>query len=182
MQVDELTSPQLIESIFDIYFQFCHNQPYSLFHEGRLRDRLRSGSLPDYMIYAISAYALRFSQGSLFGDRTEQIMESYAVTAWLRLVIRWNSGCDEPTDLPIVQTMLLLSIIDFSSKLSSLNLAYVLLSDKPWYRWQNAPCLDQNRNRGPRMPIFGTNDRARSPPTIFGKRRTAKSFLVGLYS
>jgi hypothetical protein len=129
VQVDELTSPQLIESIFDIYFQFCHNQPYSLFHEGRLRDRLRSGSLPDYMIYAISAYALRFSQGSLFGDRTEQIMESYAVTAWLRLVIRWNSACDEPTDLPIIQTMLLLSIIDFSSKLSSLNLVYVLLSD-----------------------------------------------------
>lgn len=105
--------------MFDLYFRYCHNQPYSLFHEGLLRDRYKEESLPDYLILSISAYALRFSHRALYGERTDEVMTRCAMAAWSKIVILWNSCKDGETDLHMIQSLHLLSIIDFTGKFAT---------------------------------------------------------------
>src|SRR5687768_13322362 len=50
-----------LSSAADLYFQYCYNQPYSLFHEQSFRQSLASQTLPDYLCLALMATASRFS-------------------------------------------------------------------------------------------------------------------------
>src|SRR5579871_6080291 len=50
----------LLETL-DIFSICCHYQQYSFFHEGNFRRRLSNGELPDHLLFAVLANAIRVS-------------------------------------------------------------------------------------------------------------------------
>lgn len=98
----------------DTYFRFCHNQPYSYFHEGRFRGKLTREVLPNHLILAVFATALRFSTDPFFGGNQNQISKTYAYLAWASLVGDWDELHESPK-LEVVQTMALLVVFDFAA-------------------------------------------------------------------
>ena len=106
-----LPLPVLLETV-DAYFTYCHNQPYSFFHELNFRKRLSKGEIPDHLLFAVLASAVRFSQNPFFEDRHETAV-LYANKSWKSIVSSCFSA-NKIADIRTVQTLTLLSIFDFT--------------------------------------------------------------------
>ncbi|KAF5551844.1 transcriptional regulatory [Fusarium mexicanum] len=91
----------------DLYFQYCHNQPYSLFHEETFRHRLVAQTLPEYLCLALLATASRFSQST-------RPLLLCADQAWELAIKRSTANIDSAESLMIAQTIHLLCVIDYS--------------------------------------------------------------------
>lgn len=96
----------------DIYFRYCHNQPYSLFHEESFRNRLVSNEVPQHLLFAFLASSVRYSTDPYYEDKVSAI-STYAVKAWKAMVLPWD-GIGTDVGISIVQTILLLAIIDYT--------------------------------------------------------------------
>ncbi|KAH8803719.1 fungal-specific transcription factor domain-containing protein [Xylogone sp. PMI_703] len=108
-----LPLPVLLSTV-DLYFRRCHNQPYSFFHEGNFRHRLSNGLIPDHLLFAVLATAIRFSSNSFFREQTREIAVTYANKSWKSIV----SSCftrNDAVDIMTVQTITLLAIFDFTA-------------------------------------------------------------------
>ena len=103
----------------DIYFRYCHNQPYSLFHEESFRNRLASNEVPQHLLFAFLASSVRYSEDPYYEDKVGAI-STYSVQAWKAMVLPWN-GVETGVGISIVQTILLLAIIDYTGKLAAVN-------------------------------------------------------------
>lgn len=57
-----------IRSAADLYFRYCHNQPYSLFHESSLRHKIEVGEVPTHLLFALLASTVRYSSDPFFED------------------------------------------------------------------------------------------------------------------
>lgn len=110
----DLSIPVLL-SILDAYFQHCHNQPYSFFHEGNFRQRLSDGTLPQHLLLAVLASAVRFSAEPVFEGKTFEAAVAYANRSW-KSVVSTCFAASRVTDLQTVQTITLLSIFDFTGE------------------------------------------------------------------
>jgi hypothetical protein len=105
-------SSQMIMAAADTYFHYCHHQPYSLFHEESHRQRLQSNTVPKALLYAFVATAQRY--WSIPQEEKARVVTSYATKAWSMVNLPWNG---EDTDIfPTIQTILLLSVIDYTGK------------------------------------------------------------------
>lgn len=125
----------------DIYFRYCHNQPYSLFHEESFRNRLASNEVPQHLLFAFLASSVRYSEDPFYEDKVGAI-STYSVQAWKAMVLPWN-GIETDVGISIVQTILLLAIIDYTGKSASWYPLYlVVLNDR---RWQDTRRMDQSR-------------------------------------
>lgn len=107
--------PVLLSTI-DIYFECCHNQPYSFFHEQNFRDRLSNGLIPDHLLFAVLATATRFSQNSFFNGKTHETAVTYANKSWKSIVASCFARNDA-ANIMTVQTITLLAIFDFTGQL-----------------------------------------------------------------
>lgn len=107
-----LPSKETITSALDVYFQYCHNQPYSLLHEETLRSRLALGQVPHHLVFAILASAARFTT-DLYSGHKKHAIDLYAMESWRALVVPWN-GIEDRVGISIVQTILLLAHIDYT--------------------------------------------------------------------
>jgi hypothetical protein len=105
----------VILSTVDVFFQYSHNQPYSFFHEGNFRQRLSAGQIPDHLLFAVLATAIRFSKHPFFEGRTHEAAVAYANRSWRSIVASCFIG-GESADIRTVQTITLLSIFDFTGK------------------------------------------------------------------
>jgi hypothetical protein len=105
----------VILSTVDEFFQYSHNQPYSFFHEGNFRQRLSAGQIPDHLLFAVLATAIRFSKHPFFEGRTHEAAVAYANRSWRSIVASCFIG-GESADIRTVQTITLLSIFDFTGK------------------------------------------------------------------
>ena len=129
---DTVPLPILLE-IVDEFFIHCHNQPYCFFHEANFRQSLSEREIPQHLLYAIMASAVRFSVNPFFEDKDEAA-EVYAVKSWDSLVpgsiTRNGVG-----DLRSVQTITLLAIFDLTGLLdpSSSSFTHILL--KKYISW-----------------------------------------------
>jgi Fungal specific transcription factor domain len=112
-------------SLVDLYFARVHNQPYSFFHEQSFRQRLALNSIPDFLLFAVLASAMRFSSDPYYGDASTEAMKSYASESWKLIVSVWFGPESDP-DIYICQAVTMLSIIDFTgiSKPHSANFNY----------------------------------------------------------
>jgi hypothetical protein len=117
-------TPQKVTEAADIYFRSCHNQPYSLFHESSFRQQLQSNTVPRYLLYAFVATAERYNSSVSPEDRAG-LVSSYATKAWNCTLSPWNPG-EGRVVLVIVQTMVLLSIIDYTGKSSAFQLLLIV--------------------------------------------------------
>jgi hypothetical protein len=92
----------------DIYFRFCHSQPYSLFHEPTFRQRLVDNSLPSYLLWAFLSAARRYSTFPVAPLNCADDASAYATKAWECIDLPW-SGSDSPEKiLTVIQTIILI--------------------------------------------------------------------------
>ena len=99
--------------MIDVYFECCHNQPYSFFHEQNFRDRLSNGSIPDHLLFAVLATAARFSTNPFFKGKTHEAAVTYANKSWKSIVASCFARNDA-ANIMTVQTITLLAIFDFT--------------------------------------------------------------------
>ena len=111
---DLVPLPLLLETV-DLFFLHCHNQPYCFFHEAKFRQSLSKRELPQHLLYAVMASAVRFSDNPFFEDKDEAA-EVYATKSWDSLVPSHitHNGVG---DLQSVQTVTLLAIFDLTGSL-----------------------------------------------------------------
>jgi len=102
-------------SVVDAYFMFAQNQPYSFFHEGNFRRRLAQNALPDHLVLAVVASAVRFCHHPLLPADTHEVAVSYANKSW-KSVISNCFSTSTAANVSIVQTIALLALFDFTGK------------------------------------------------------------------
>ena len=124
-------------SAADLYFRYCHNQPYSLFHETSFRNKLALGEVPTHLLFALLASTVRYSTEPYFEDKVAAV-STYAHQSWKAIVMPWN-GIQSDAELSIVQTILLLAIIDYTGTLLPSLRDIANLG-----RWANARFMDQS--------------------------------------
>lgn len=107
-----LPPKDIIRSAADLYFKHCHNQPYSLFHEQSLREKIETDEIPSHLLFALIASTVRYSNNPYFNDKSAAV-SGYAAQSWKSIVMPWN-GLQSEAELSIVQTILLLAIIDYT--------------------------------------------------------------------
>lgn len=76
--------------------------------------------IPDHLILAFAATALRFSSHDVFAGKQDEAAGTYAAKAWKSLVLTWMAVNESPR-LDILQTITLLSIIDFTGNITLLH-------------------------------------------------------------
>ena len=108
-------SPEILVAAADVYFQYCHNQPYSLFHEQSFRNRLTAGNVPKHLALAFLATTLRFSSDPCYQHNRSEAISAYASESWKAICLPWN-GVENAAGLGILQTIFLLSVIDYTGK------------------------------------------------------------------
>lgn len=107
-----LPSAHILLFAADVYFRFCHNQPYSLFHEGRFRQRLIAGSVPDYLTWAFLASARRFSS---FPHRDFEGIDNVTALsrrAWETFPVPWQGPSNAEEALSIMQAIVLIVSVE----------------------------------------------------------------------
>lgn len=108
-QPDDMFPP--IETLLfaaDVFFRFCHNQPYSLFHEATFRQRLVSGELPSHLVWALLAAARRYSSLPNLQLNDPDDAQLYAKKAWECMKLPWNGGVSDEEVVPILQAIILI--------------------------------------------------------------------------
>ncbi|KAH8691352.1 fungal-specific transcription factor domain-containing protein [Talaromyces proteolyticus] len=103
----------VLESLTDVYFTYCHNQPYCYFIESKFRERLQEGALPRYVLLAFAATAVRYSSHPYFEGQTREAMETYARGAW-NIILHQVFSSEQGLDIYVVQATNLLAIVDFT--------------------------------------------------------------------
>lgn len=112
-------TPQLLPSLdrqcilVDLYFTYCHNQPYSLFHENNFRERFTTGTLPHAVLLAVLANSLRFGNHLATTEASRQEAAGLADLAWHAIRGPCFSGTST-IDISILQALILLCIFDFT--------------------------------------------------------------------
>ena len=101
----------------DTFFDYCHNQPYSFFHEGKFRGHIVQQTIPTHLLLAVMASAVRFSCHPYFVGGTHEASVGFANRAWKSVV----SDCfttGKAAEVSIVQTIALLALFDFTGESS----------------------------------------------------------------
>ncbi|KAM5356874.1 hypothetical protein ACJ41O_003520 [Fusarium nematophilum] len=96
----------------DVFFRFCHNQPYSLFHEETFRRRLVAGELPNHTVWALLAAARRYSSLPDLQLNASDDALFYAGKAWECLKLPWDGGMSDEEVVPVLQTIVLIVNIE----------------------------------------------------------------------
>lgn len=113
---DTLQLPLSLDSqciLVDLYFTYCHNQPYSLFHENNFRERFNTGTLPHAVLLAVLANSSRFANNIAATEARRQQAGGLADRAWHAIKGPCFSGTNT-IDISILQALILLCIFDFT--------------------------------------------------------------------
>ncbi|KAL6415967.1 hypothetical protein AUP68_00174 [Ilyonectria robusta] len=98
-----------LQAAADVYFRYCHNQPYSFFHEPTFRRRLASGELPTHLVWALLSAVRRYSSLPDLNLKSEDDAMVYAARAWGCLKLPWGGVPDDEDALLVVQTIILIA-------------------------------------------------------------------------
>lgn len=78
VRLSTLPESTVIQSLVDTYFRHCHFQPYCYFHEANFRCRLAKGDLPPWLLLAVIATTVEFSDAdSSKGNRPKRPAASH---------------------------------------------------------------------------------------------------------
>lgn len=77
--------------------------------------RIQDGTLPEHVLLAFTASAVRYSNHEFFEGRKPEAIEAYARAAW-NIVLRQVFSSEHGLNLYVVQSTNLLAIIDFTGK------------------------------------------------------------------
>ncbi|RSL38053.1 hypothetical protein CEP53_015222, partial [Fusarium sp. AF-6] len=107
----QLPPVQVLRSVIKTYFSCFHNQPYSFFHETSFMKRFESNCLPNCLLLAVLALAVRFSED--YHGQSWAVSDAFSHQSWL-CVLQDNLSHDEGLNLDVVQTATILSIVDYT--------------------------------------------------------------------
>lgn len=114
-----LPPPRILLFAADVYFKYCYNHPYSLFHEGRFRQRLTAGEVPEYLVWAFLASSRRFSTIPHRQFEGGDSVGSLAKRSWETFNVPWDGPKDGEEALAIMQTVILLVCVEHTGKWKS---------------------------------------------------------------
>lgn len=100
----------------DIFFRFCHNQPYSLFHETTFRRQLLSGELPEHLVWAFLGSARQYSPLPDFQLQDVDDAMHYAAKSWDCIRLPWDGVATDAEVVAIVQSINLIVGIEHPCK------------------------------------------------------------------
>ncbi|TXC03125.1 hypothetical protein FocTR4_00015443 [Fusarium oxysporum f. sp. cubense] len=102
--------PQSSSLLFaaDVYFRYCHSQPYSLFHEPTFRQRLADDTLPTYLLWGFLSAARRYSSLPVTQVNCPDDASSYAAKAWESIELPWTGNAPAEKILTVIQTIILI--------------------------------------------------------------------------
>ena len=112
-----LLGTRTLQSLADVYFRCCDQQPYSYFHEATFRRELENSSLPHYLLLAFAATAVRFSSDPCFTGRHEEVMDWYSRMAWSE-IIKQSFSDTQSLDIRTVQAANMLGVVDYVGMLN----------------------------------------------------------------
>ncbi|KAH9882750.1 hypothetical protein J1614_000116 [Plenodomus biglobosus] len=101
-----------LQALADVYFQHCHQQPYTYFHEATFRQKLDDASLPTYLTYAFAATAVRFSSDPNVVGRQVEATNCYSRMAWSEIMEQSFSD-NHNLSISTVQAANMLGIVDY---------------------------------------------------------------------
>lgn len=107
------TSDEIVAVLVDTFFECCHNQPYSFFHESTFRRHLAEKSLPTHLLLAVLASAVRFCTHPQISACSTEASVAYADRAW-RLILSDGLTGGRVAEVPTVQSIALLGLFDFT--------------------------------------------------------------------
>lgn len=107
--------PPALRAVVDAYFEHVQNQPYCYFHEDSFRQKLENNLLPRCLVLAVLASGVRFCSHPFYVDKVHDAMEAYARESWLS-VLTEHLTVEDNMDLPVVQTILLLTVVDYTGR------------------------------------------------------------------
>jgi hypothetical protein len=119
----EFPNADTLESLADVYFRYCHNQPYCYFQEQSFRAQLRDGSLPSYLLLAFAATAARFSDRTSWAGYQPGAMKYYAKTAWQQIITQ-SLDEDHSVSIHTVQAANMLGVLDYICAFPDIILSY----------------------------------------------------------
>lgn len=103
-------SPRYLQQLLDAYFLHHHSQPYSFFHEDHLRQATYSGSVPDHLISAIAAIAIRFATNN---DPQTRVALAFSRSSWASIA-QLDMDAEGEFDVEVVQSLSLLAIFEYT--------------------------------------------------------------------
>ena len=115
MSTDAGMPDDVVAAAVDTYFDYCHNQPYSFFHEAHFRRRLSEKTVPTHLLLSIIATAARFCSHPYFAGRVHEASVECANRAWKLIVADCFTG-GTGTEISAVQTVALLGLFDFTGR------------------------------------------------------------------
>jgi hypothetical protein len=107
-----LLDARTLQSLANVYFRCCHQQPYSYFDEDTFRQDLENGSLPYYLLLAFVATAVRFSSDFCFTGRHIEVMDWCSRMAWFETV-KQSFSDSHSLDIRTVQATNMLGVVDY---------------------------------------------------------------------
>lgn len=178
-------SHDVFMAVIDSYFTYCHNQPYSFFHEQTFRDRLSNQAIPSHLVLAVMATAVRFCSHPYFTDRSLDMSVEYANRSW-KLIVSDCFTVERAAESSAVQTVALLGLFDFTgTNFRKLRITFVFslfLGAHSLYSWSIAPWLRLGQSWSGCPDGTGLRADAGQRDTSLIRRagRTAKGFLVSI--
>lgn len=111
-----LPPPHILLFAADVYFRYCYNNPYSLFHEDRFRQRLANGEIPEYLVWAFLASARRFSTIPHHHFEGGDTVGDLARRSWETFNVPWDGPETGEEALAILQTVVILVTVEHTGK------------------------------------------------------------------
>ncbi|KAI9166312.1 fungal-specific transcription factor domain-containing protein [Paramyrothecium foliicola] len=111
---DTLPPIRVIRNLVDTYFARVHDQPYSFHHETDFRQRLQNNAHPQHLLFAVSALAIRFMNHQYYSGRLHEASAAYSKQAWI-LVLTDHLMVLNNITLPVIQTISILAVVDYTA-------------------------------------------------------------------
>ncbi|KAK4631360.1 hypothetical protein CLAFUW4_02429 [Fulvia fulva] len=108
-------SQDVFHHLIDVYLEYFHNQPYTYFHEATFRQKYDEGRLPEYLVLAFAAMAVRFSNHEMYRGRQQEALTAYANASWQQ-IFEDSFSYGGHLEYPMVPaTAALLAVVDFTT-------------------------------------------------------------------
>ncbi|KAF2971669.1 hypothetical protein GQX73_g1849 [Xylaria multiplex] len=108
----DLLDMTTVQSAVDTYFQYCHCQPYCYFQEENFRQGFSENTLPPWLLLAVIATAIGFSNNEALWGRHNGASDYFASVAWKDISDRMFQ--EDFMTIHTVQAANMLSVIDFA--------------------------------------------------------------------
>jgi hypothetical protein len=106
----------VLQSVLQTFFVHIHNRPYSYIQEAAFRQKLEMGLVPNCLLLAVLASAVRFSTHEYYEGRNQEATEVYSKGSWMSVLTDHLTVADN-LSVEVVQAVNLLAIVDYTGRL-----------------------------------------------------------------